>query len=83
MSEPRDLHELLAALGPESGWRMMMFSPGLIRTWPGELRGLVIEPDGPGVVLIHGSPKDHPETTFFHRLPIGEVPEWLKSKEEM
>lgn len=80
MSAPRDLHELLDALGSENGWRKR-FLPGLWR--PIGNGGQFIEPDGPGMVLIHGSPKDHPETTFFHRLPLAEVVPWLKSKGEI
>lgn len=79
MNAPSDLHQLLATLGPENGWRMRHL-PGIWR--PIGNGGQFIEPDGPGMVLIHGSLTSSPETTFFHRLTLAEVVPWLKSKGE-
>lgn len=81
MSAPRDLHELLRALGPQKGWQYRHL-PGLWRPL-GSTAGWFIEPVAPGVVLVHGRlSADGP--TFYQRLKLDEVVEFFEKlgKEE-
>lgn len=75
MTEPRDLHELLRALGPKNGWQYR-HNPGLWRDLGGDA-GQYIEAVAPGNVLVHGrvsvgGPK------FYQRLRLGDVVEFFE-----
>lgn len=76
---PADLHQLLAALGPENGW-MPRHNPGLWRNL-GPDAGQYIEPVAPGSVLVHGrmsvgGPK------FYQRLGLEDVVEFFRKLDE-
>lgn len=75
MTEPRDLHELLRALGPQNGWQYRHY-PGLWRPL-GAGAGWFIEPVAPGSVLVHGRiSTDGP--AFYQRLKLGDVVEFFE-----
>lgn len=75
MTEPRDLHELLRALGPKNGWQYR-HHPGLWRGL-GPEAGQYIEPVAPGVVLVHGRVSEGGQR-FYRRLCLSEVVEFFE-----